>query len=158
MLLVLWIDQLAAELLEAGERALLGPTHPLAIAGNVGGEDRGELAFGLIRGHWSRLTPSSLSPYYHRLRCFGHSQHGPTRDRFLRSTDAIRYGGHKVDCRHWIRISSKTYPCMHHTAASAPIPAAGNDCCETSKQMLECRPKSTEDVAEIPKVRKGPIG
>jgi hypothetical protein len=53
---------------------------------------------------------------------------------------------------------AKTYPGMHHTAASAPIPAAGNDCCEAPKQMLECWPKSTEDLAEIPKVRKGLIG
>lgn len=35
-------------------------------------------------------------------------------------------------------------------AASAPIPAAGNDCCGTRKQMLECRSKSTEDLAGIP--------
>jgi hypothetical protein len=64
MLLVLWIDQLAAELLEAGQCAFLVRTHQLAIAGNVGGEDRGELAFGLIWGHWGRLPPV---PYLHTI-------------------------------------------------------------------------------------------
>jgi hypothetical protein len=48
MLLVLWIDQLAAKHLEAGERALLVRTHQPAIAGNIGDENSGELAFGLI--------------------------------------------------------------------------------------------------------------
>src|SRR5882757_8539130 len=55
MLLVLWIDQLAAKHLEAGERALLVRTHQPAIAGNIGDENSGELAFGLIFGHWGRL-------------------------------------------------------------------------------------------------------
>nr|WP_235983675.1 hypothetical protein [Bradyrhizobium australiense] len=48
MLLVLRIDQLAAELLEARQRALLVRTHQLTVAGNIGGENSGELAFGLI--------------------------------------------------------------------------------------------------------------
>src|SRR5438552_14467404 len=62
MLLVLWTDQLAAKHLEAGERALLVRTHQPAITGNIGGENGGELAFGLVRGHWGRLPPGSLSP------------------------------------------------------------------------------------------------
>jgi hypothetical protein len=48
MLLVLWIDQLAAKHLETGERALLVRSHQPAIAGNIGGENSCELAFGLI--------------------------------------------------------------------------------------------------------------
>src|SRR5258707_5461346 len=55
MLLVLWIDQLAAKQLEAGERALFVRTHQPAIAGNIGGKDSGELTFGLIWGHWGRV-------------------------------------------------------------------------------------------------------
>jgi hypothetical protein len=58
MLLVLWIDQLAAKHLEAGKRALFVRTHQTAIAGNISSENSGELAFGLI-GHWG-LFPQLL--------------------------------------------------------------------------------------------------
>src|SRR6266576_693063 len=62
MLIVLWIDQLAAKQLEAGERALFVRAHQPAVAGYIGGENSGELAFGLIWGHWVRFPPV---PYVH---------------------------------------------------------------------------------------------
>jgi hypothetical protein len=48
------------------------------------------------------------------------------------------------------------YAGIHHAAAPAPIPAAGIDCCETRKQVLECKSKSTQDLAlNIEARRKG---
>ena len=66
MLFALWIDQLAAKQLEAGERALFVRAHQPAIPGDVGGENSRELAFGLMRGHGGRFPKfllGILSPH-----------------------------------------------------------------------------------------------
>ena len=77
MLLVLWIDQLAAKHLEAGKPALFVRTHQTAIAGNISGENSGELAFGLI-GQWGVCFHSYLSSSYHQMLClWGHSRGRP---------------------------------------------------------------------------------
>src|SRR5437868_5275576 len=60
MLSAFWIDQLAAKQLEAGERALFVRAHQPAIAGDVGGENSRELAFGLRRSPRARF-PKFLS-------------------------------------------------------------------------------------------------
>ena len=44
------IDQLAPARLELGERAFLVSAHQARIAGDIGGNDRRHLAFGLRRG------------------------------------------------------------------------------------------------------------
>ena len=59
-----WLDQFDPARLEPLEGSRLIQLHQSAVAGQIGGEDGGELAFH-ERGHAARLMPKSTGTFTH---------------------------------------------------------------------------------------------